>query len=104
MPSPLVPSPWAEDRVVLAAHRLRGSSFVNRPQGSSDERFVPAGVFQLPDEQVALFLRHLWALDGSVTINRSGCSGRIEYGSASRRLLDDVASLLRRFAIQRPDT
>jgi replicative DNA helicase len=85
--------------VVLAAHLLRDSSFVNCPQVSSEERFVPAGVFQLPEEQVALFLRHLWASDGSVTINRNGCDGRIEYVSTSRRLLDDVASLLRRFAI-----
>ncbi len=65
----------------------------------SHEKFVPPGVFQLPDDQVALFLRHLWATDGSVTINRGGRGGRIYYGSTSRRLLDDVASLLRRFAI-----
>ncbi len=65
----------------------------------SHEKFVPAGVFQLSDDQVALFLRHLWATDGSVTINSKGSGGRIYYGSTSRRLLDDVASLLRRFGI-----
>jgi replicative DNA helicase len=65
----------------------------------SHEKFIPAGVFRLPDEQVALFLRHLWATDGSVTVNRNGRSGRIYYGSTSRRLLEHVASLLRRFAI-----
>jgi replicative DNA helicase len=65
----------------------------------SHEKFVPAGIFQLPADQVALFLRHLWAADGSVTINRNGRSGCIHYGSTSRRLLDDVASLLRRFGI-----
>jgi replicative DNA helicase len=65
----------------------------------SHEKFVPAGVFQLPDDQVALFLRHLWATVGSVTISRNGRAGRIYFGSTSRRLLDDVASLLRRFAI-----
>ena len=32
----------------------------------SHEKFVPAPVFALPDEQVALFLRHLWATDGCV--------------------------------------
>jgi replicative DNA helicase len=32
----------------------------------SYDKFVPATVFALPDEQVALFLRHLWATDGSV--------------------------------------
>ncbi len=65
----------------------------------SHEKFVPDGIFRLPDDQVALFLRHLWATDGSVTINRKQRGGRIYYGSTSRRLLDDVASLLRRFSI-----
>ncbi len=65
----------------------------------SHEKFVPAGVFRLPDDQLALFLRHLWATDGSVTVNRTGRGGRVFYGSTSRRLLDDIASLLRRFAI-----
>jgi replicative DNA helicase len=65
----------------------------------SHEKFIPASVFRLPDEQVALFLRHLWATDGSVTVNQNGRGGRIYYGSTSRRLLEDVGSLLRRFAI-----
>ncbi|MBO0835512.1 MAG: replicative DNA helicase, partial [Actinobacteria bacterium] len=65
----------------------------------SHEKFVPAGVFGLPDDQVALFLRHLWATDGSVTVLRNGRGGRICYGSTSRRLIDDVGTLLRRFSI-----
>ena len=65
----------------------------------SHEKFVPPAVFQLCDEQVALFLRHLWATDGSVTVSAIGRGGRIYFGSTSRRLLDDIAALLRRFAI-----
>jgi replicative DNA helicase len=65
----------------------------------SHEKFIPAGVFSLADSQVALFLRHLWATDGSVTVNRNGRAGRIYYGSTSRRLIEDVANLLRRFSI-----
>ncbi len=65
----------------------------------SHEKFVPPAVFQLCDEQVALFLRHLWATDGSVTVSATGRGGRIYFGSTSRRLLDDIAALLRRFAI-----
>jgi replicative DNA helicase len=65
----------------------------------SHEKFIPAGVFRLPDDQLRLFLRHLWATDGSVTVTKSGRGGRIYYGSTSRQLLDDVASLLRRFGI-----
>ena len=63
------------------------------------EKFVPTAVFGLPDDQVALFLRHLWATDGSLTVLRNGRAEPIYYGSTSRRLLDDVAGLLRRFAI-----
>ena len=94
-PAPLVPEQWPDDRVVMLAHLLGDGSFVKREH----EKFVPSGVFQLRDDQVALFLRHLWATDGSVTISRTGKGGRIYYGSTSRRLLDDVASLLRRFGI-----
>ena len=65
----------------------------------SHEKFVPGQIFRLPDDQLALFLRHLWATDGSVTVSRNGRSGRIYYASTSRRLADDVASLLRRFGI-----
>ena len=32
----------------------------------SHEKFVPAPLFSVPREQVALFLRHLWATDGCV--------------------------------------
>jgi replicative DNA helicase len=65
----------------------------------SHEKFVPAPVFALPDDQVALFLRHLWATDGSVTWDDRGSIGRIHYASTSRRLVDDVSRLLLRFGI-----
>jgi replicative DNA helicase len=64
----------------------------------SHEKFVPEWVFSLPKEQVALFLRNLWATDGSVTLNKSG-GGRVYYASTSRRLIDDVARLLLRFNV-----
>jgi replicative DNA helicase len=65
----------------------------------SHEKFVPAPVFALPDDQVALFLRHLWATDGSVSWDDRGGIGRIYYASTSRRLVDDVSRLLLRFGI-----
>jgi replicative DNA helicase len=64
----------------------------------SYEKFIPAEVFGLPDPQVARFLRHLWATDGSV--RRDGRMGRIYYASTSRRLVDDVQSLLLRLGIR----
>ncbi|MGL5862843.1 MAG: LAGLIDADG family homing endonuclease, partial [Phycicoccus sp.] len=66
----------------------------------SHEKFVPSEVFSLPKEQVALFLRHLWATDGSVTVRKDGRGGRVYYASTSRRLVDDVSRLLLRFGIQ----
>ena len=73
----------------------------------SHEKFVPDAVFGLPKPQISMFLRHLWATDGSVTVLRSGRGGRIYYASTSRRLVDDVSRLLLRFGIScrvRPTT
>jgi replicative DNA helicase len=65
----------------------------------SHEKFVPDWVLSLPKEQVALFLRNLWATDGCVAWDRHAGSGRIYYASTSRRLVDDVARLLLRFNV-----
>lgn len=66
----------------------------------SHEKFVPDEVFSLPKGQIAMFLRHLWATDGSVTVTKGARGGRIYYASTSRRLADDVSRLLLRFGIQ----
>ena len=42
----------------------------------SYEKFVPQEVFALPNDQVALFLRHLWATDGSVAWNHQRITPR----------------------------
>ncbi len=65
----------------------------------SHEKFVPAGVFGLPKPQLGMFLRHLWATDGSVRWDPVVGQGRIYFASTSRRLVDDVAQLLLRFSI-----
>lgn len=65
----------------------------------SHEKFVPTSVFHLPKRQIALFLRHIWATDGSVTVNKSGRGGRIYYASTSRELIDGLSRLLLRFGI-----
>jgi replicative DNA helicase len=64
----------------------------------SHEKFIPGEVFSLPKEQIALFIRHLWATDGSVTSTKGG-GGRVYYASTSRRLLEDLSRLLLRFGI-----
>jgi replicative DNA helicase len=66
----------------------------------SYEKFVPQEVFALPNDQIALFLRHLWATDGSVRWDAKVGLGRIYYASTSRRLVDDVMQLLLRIGVQ----
>jgi replicative DNA helicase len=64
----------------------------------SHEKFVPESIFSLPKAQVALFFRHLWATDGSVTVSKSG-NVRIYFGTTSERLARQLQTLLLRFGI-----
>ncbi|MBQ0864385.1 replicative DNA helicase [Streptomyces sp. RK75] len=64
------------------------------------EKFVPAEVFGLPDAQVRLFLRHLWATDGSVTVSAASGAVRIYYATTSERLARDLQHLLLRTDIR----
>jgi replicative DNA helicase len=89
---------WHDRQVTLLAHLIGDG-----PTAAGQPKFVPAEVFSLPKDQIALFLRHLWATDGSVLIRPAGGKGpvgQIYYASTSRRLVDDVARLLWRFGIQ----
>jgi len=65
-------------------------------------RFVPTSVFGSSDDKVALFLRHLWATEGSITIgrNKGGELVRTYYATTSRRLALDVQRLLLRLGIR----
>jgi replicative DNA helicase len=65
----------------------------------SHEKFVPEAIFRAPNDQVALFLHHLWATDGSVRWDANVGQARIYYASTSRRLVDDVALLLARLGV-----
>jgi replicative DNA helicase len=66
----------------------------------SHEKHLPEGIFKLSNEQVALFLRHIWATDGSIYTRTEGKGAdRIYFSTASERLARDVAALLMRFGI-----
>ena len=65
----------------------------------SHEKSVPQPVFALPNDQIALFLGHLWATDGSVRWDAKVSQARVYYASTSRQLVDDVASLLLRLGV-----
>jgi replicative DNA helicase len=64
----------------------------------SHEKFVPPHIFSLPQNQLALFLHHLWATDGSVTVAKSGAV-RVYYSTTSVRLARELQILLLRFGI-----
>lgn len=61
-------------------------------QRSADKR-IPESVFKLSNKQLALFIRHLWATDGSIS------GRRVFFSSVSRGLIDDLALLMLRFGI-----
>jgi replicative DNA helicase len=69
-------------------------------QRSHDKR-IPAAAFRLPNRQVALLLRHLWATDGRIALRRPGTRGaaRVYFATCSGALADDVAALLQRLGI-----
>ena len=109
-PAPLTRIRWDHDRVVLLAQLIGGGASVpHQPLRSwlaglgldavrDEERFVPAAVFGLRDEQLALFLRQLWSAGGCVHVNAARAV-QIRYATVSRRLAHDVARLLTRFGI-----
>ncbi len=84
LPEPQRIAPWPEARVTMLAHLVGDSR-------QSGEQFIPDQVFALPCAQVRLFLRHLWAKDGSL----SG-GNRV----MSRRFAEGVRALLLRLGIQ----
>src|SRR5665213_534715 len=69
-------------------------------QRSHDKR-VPDELFGLCNVDIAMFVRHLWATDGSIFLRKPGSRGsaRVYLATCSRGLADDVAALLLRFGI-----
>ena len=68
----------------------------------SHQKRVPSEVFQLANDQIALFLRHLWATDGCIwTSTRTDRMprARVFLSTNSRGLSQDVATLFLRFGI-----
>ncbi len=66
----------------------------------SHEKQIPPEVFQLNNQQVAKFLAHLWATDGTYHVPKSGKSAtKISLATCSRELAEGVAVLLLRFNI-----
>jgi replicative DNA helicase len=111
LPAPHELKAWQDDgEIALLADYLSrtthggvGGSAVARwsdglPVGAT-ERLVPDAVFHSTKREIGVLIKYLWVLDGSVGREPSGGGARICLESPSRRLLDDVARLLLRFAI-----
>jgi len=56
-------------------------------------------LYSASDNEIALFLRHLWATDRCVWNPRGGSAPNVYYASTSRQLADGVALLLARLGI-----
>jgi replicative DNA helicase len=66
----------------------------------SHEKRLPEAAFRLPNAQIALLLRHLWATDGSIVVRTKGRgSHRVYFATTSPALANDVAALLLRLGI-----
>jgi len=68
----------------------------------ADHAFVPEEVFGLGDDQVRLFIRHLWSATGSIHLepNDEDDSFSASYSSVSPRLVADVRRLLLRLDVR----
>ena len=88
VPAPLDIQGLPEHEIIMLADLVRRR-----------QKFVPEAVFALPKRQLALFLRHLWATGGSVTVSKSGAA-RVRYATSSERLARDLQGLMLRFDIR----
>jgi replicative DNA helicase len=95
VPQPTEARSMPDAEVVTLAHLVGEGLFGPR----SHEKFIPDRVFQLPNEQVAQFVHHLWAADGSVRWDDEARQAKIHYASTSRPLLDGLAHLLLRVGV-----
>ncbi|MBK1647238.1 replicative DNA helicase [Rhabdochromatium marinum] len=68
----------------------------------SYEKRLPPELFQCPNAQIGLFLRHLWATDGTISPRKPGQKGShgVHLSTNSRSLAEDVQALLLRLGIR----
>jgi replicative DNA helicase len=67
----------------------------------SHEKHIPEGIFQLSNQQIAKFLAHLWATDGTYYVPKkvNQSATKISLSTCSLQLAEGVALLLLRFGI-----
>ncbi len=72
---------------------------VGLEKARSYEKKIPATIFESSNDQIALFISHLWSTDGGVHIRVGKASSSIHYSSNSWKLVNGLKSLLLRFGI-----
>jgi replicative DNA helicase len=66
----------------------------------SHEKQIPSEIFKISNQQLALFLRHIWSTDGTIFVPKTeNSSSRVAFSTNSRILAEDIATLLLRFNI-----
>lgn len=92
--APLVKGRWEEEDLIRLGREL-GSGV------ASDGAGIPEPVFGLPDDQIALFLRHLWSESGTLAIGSEPevREVHIRLSSPSRALADGLRRALLRLEI-----
>ncbi|HEU5424174.1 MAG TPA: LAGLIDADG family homing endonuclease, partial [Nitrolancea sp.] len=91
-------APTARDLADMTTPIARFLTYVGLRYSRAADKAVPACIFQLPREQLALFLRTLFTCDGSVFINQQDQPG-VSYSTISHQLATDVQHLLLRFGL-----
>jgi len=72
---------------------------VGLTKARSAKKSIPPMIFQSSNEQIALFIKHLWSTDGGVHIRKDKGASKIHYASNSITLIKGLKSLLLRFGI-----
>jgi replicative DNA helicase len=124
VPAPLAAGlGWSEDRLQLLAHLIgdvsprQPSHYTSEDQANivhrwfrelgiaglqSHEMLLPDALYAASDDEVRVFLRHLWAAGGCVFVpgpKAAESNPRVYYATASRALADGVVHLLGRLGI-----
>lgn len=65
----------------------------------SETKFIPENIFQLPKEQLSIFLNRLFSCDGTIYFDTNKKEYSVSYSSSSYKLITQVQSLLLRFGL-----
>jgi len=72
---------------------------INLYNVKSETKFVPETIFQLPKEQLSIFLNRLFSCDGTIYFDKNKNEYNISYSSSSPKLIQQIQSLLLRFGL-----